>query len=124
MTLDEKIDYLGGADNFYIRAIKRLGLPAFRMADGPFGVRNVGPSTAYPAGIGLAASWDVALANRVGAMIGRDARARGVADHAGAGREHLPGADVRPELRVPGRGPVPGRRAWRSLTSRGCRRKG
>ena len=78
MTLDEKIDYLGGADGFYIRAVKRLGLPAFRMADGPFGVRNVGPSTAYPAGIGLAASWDVTLAHRVGAMIGRDARARGV----------------------------------------------
>src|SRR3954468_24289238 len=51
MTLEEKIDYLGGADGFYIRAVKRLGLPAFRMADGPFGVRNVGPSTAYPAGI-------------------------------------------------------------------------
>jgi beta-glucosidase len=79
MSLEEKIDYLGGADNFYIRAVKRLGLPALRMADGPFGVRNVGPSTAYPAGIGLAASWDVALANRVGAAIGRDARARGVA---------------------------------------------
>jgi beta-glucosidase len=78
MTLEEKIDYLGGAENFYVRAVKRLGLPAFRMADGPFGVRNVGPSTAYPAGIGLAASWDVALANRVGAAIGRDARARGV----------------------------------------------
>ena len=47
MTLEEKIDYLGGVDNFYIRALKRLGLPAFRMADGPFGVRNVGPSTTY-----------------------------------------------------------------------------
>ncbi len=79
MTLEEKVDYLGGQNGFYIRAIKRLGLPAFRMADGPFGVRNVGPSTAYPAGISLAASWDVALAERVGAMIGRDARARGVA---------------------------------------------
>jgi beta-glucosidase len=78
MTVEEKIDYLGGVDNFYIRAVKRLGLPAFRMADGPFGVRNVGPSTTYPAGIGLAASWDVKLAGRVGAMIGRDARARGV----------------------------------------------
>jgi beta-glucosidase len=79
MTLEEKIDYLGGADGFYIRAVPRLGLPAFRMADGPFGVRNAGPSTTYPAGIGLAASWDVGLTERVGAMIGRDARARGVA---------------------------------------------
>ncbi len=78
MTLDEKIDYLGGADAFYIRAIPRLGLPAFRMADGPFGVRNVGPSTAYAAGIALAASWDPPLAGAVGAAIGRDARARGV----------------------------------------------
>jgi len=78
MTLDEKIDYLGGVDTFYVRAVPRLGLPAFRMADGPFGVRNVGPSTAYAAGIALAASWDRDLANRVGVAIGRDARARGV----------------------------------------------
>jgi len=78
MTLDEKIDYLGGADGFYIRAVPRLGLPAFRMADGPFGVRNVGPSTTYAAGIALAASWNPALVAAVGAAIGHDARARGV----------------------------------------------
>jgi beta-glucosidase len=78
MTLEEKIDTISGVDSFYVRANKRLGLPALRMADGPFGVRNVGPSTAYAAGIALAASWDRDLANRVGAMIGRDARARGV----------------------------------------------
>jgi beta-glucosidase len=78
MTLEEKIDYLGGVDGFYIRAIERLGLPALKMADGPFGVRNYGPSTAFPAGIALAASWDKDLAQRMGAMIGRDARARGV----------------------------------------------
>jgi beta-glucosidase len=78
MTLEEKIDYIGGYNAFYVRAIKRLGLPALKMADGPIGVRNYGPSTAYAAGIGLAASWDTDLAGRVGAMIGRDARARGV----------------------------------------------
>jgi beta-glucosidase len=78
MTLEEKIDTIGGVDSFYVRANPRLGLPALRMADGPFGVRNVGPSTAYAAGIALGASWDRDLARRVGAMIGRDARARGV----------------------------------------------
>jgi beta-glucosidase len=78
MTLDEKLDYIGGDRSFYVRAVPRLGLPALRMADGPIGVRNYGPSTAYAAGIALAASWDVDLAGRVGAMIGRDARARGV----------------------------------------------
>jgi beta-glucosidase len=78
MTLEEKIDYIGGVDTFYVRAVPRLGLPAFRMTDGPFGVHKLGPSTAYPAGIGLAATWDPALAHAVGAAIGRDARARGV----------------------------------------------
>jgi beta-glucosidase len=42
------------------------------------GVRSWGPTTAYAAGIGLAASWDPALAQRVGSALGRDARARGV----------------------------------------------
>ncbi len=78
MTLDEKLDYIGGTDSFYVRANPRLHLPALRMADGPLGVRNVGPSTAYAAGIALAASFDTDLAGRVGAMLGRDARARGV----------------------------------------------
>jgi beta-glucosidase len=78
MTLEEKIDYIGGVDSFYVRAVPRLGLPALRMADGPLGVRNYGPSTAYAAGIALAASWDTDLAGRVGATIGHEARARGV----------------------------------------------
>jgi beta-glucosidase len=78
MTLDEKLDMIGGINGFYIRGNKRLGLPEFKMADGPIGVRNFGPSTAYAAGIALAASWDTDLARQVGAMIGKDARARGV----------------------------------------------
>src|SRR5205085_2557238 len=49
-------------------------------SDGPYGVRsNLGfPSTTYAIGIGLAASWDRDLAERVGAGIARDARARGI----------------------------------------------
>jgi beta-glucosidase len=78
MTLEEKIDLLGGVDGFFIRALPRLGLPRLKMADGPFGVRNYGPSTAMAAGIGLAATWNPALAERVGTEIGRDARAKGV----------------------------------------------
>jgi len=71
MTLDEKLDYIGGTGGFSIRAVPRLGLPELRMADGPLGVRNAGPSTAYAAGIALAAAWDVELASQVGAMLGR-----------------------------------------------------
>ena len=79
MTLEQKIDYIGGT-GFAIRAVPSLNLPAFEMSDGPYGTRsNAGfPSTTYAAGIGLAASWDRELAARVGAGIGRDARARGV----------------------------------------------
>src|SRR5579883_3247723 len=58
MTLDEKIDYIGGVRGFYVREIPRLNLPALKMSDGPIGVRNYGPSTTYAAGIGLAATWN------------------------------------------------------------------
>jgi beta-glucosidase len=78
MTLEEKLTIIGGINDFYIQAIPRLGLPALRMSDGPLGVHDYGPTTAYPAGILLAASWDTALARRVGESMGKDARARGV----------------------------------------------
>ncbi|MGA8152118.1 MAG: glycoside hydrolase family 3 C-terminal domain-containing protein [Terriglobales bacterium] len=77
LTLEQKIDLIGGVDKFYIRANQKIGLPRLRMADGPVGVRNYGPSTVF-GGIGLAATWDPELAQRIGAVIGQDARARGV----------------------------------------------
>src|SRR5579875_2742499 len=78
MTLEEKIDLLGGVDGYYVRGIPSLGLPRLKTADGPMGVRNYGPATAMPGGINLAATWDPALAEEVGQQIGRDARAKGV----------------------------------------------
>jgi len=79
MSLEEKIDYIGGT-GFAIRAMPKLHLPAFEMSDGPLGVRSNSrfPSTVYAAGIGLAATWNRELAERVGEGIGRDARARGI----------------------------------------------
>ena len=78
MTLQEKIELLGGIDGFYTQALPSLNVPRFKMADGPMGVRNFGPATAMAAGINLAATWDAALARQVGAQIGRDARGKGV----------------------------------------------
>lgn len=78
MTLEEKLMLIGGINDFYTQAIPRLGIPQFRMSDGPLGVHDYGPTTAYPAGIALAASWDTDLAKRVGESMGKDARARGV----------------------------------------------
>jgi beta-glucosidase len=79
LTLEQKIDLLGGVDDFYTLALPQIGLPRLKMSDGPLGVRSDGPATAMPGGIALAATWDTALANKVGGQIGRDARARG--DH-------------------------------------------
>lgn len=76
MTLEEKIDLLGGVDLFYVRGIPRLQIPRVGTADGPYGVRNEGPSTVMAGGISLAASWDPGLAQRVGQEIGRDALAK------------------------------------------------
>lgn len=78
MTLEEKIDLLGGVDSFFIRSIPRIGFPKLKMADGPIGVRNYGPATAMAGGIALAATWNPSLAERVGTELGRDARAKGV----------------------------------------------
>ncbi|SFK39348.1 glycoside hydrolase family 3 C-terminal domain-containing protein [Rhodanobacter glycinis] len=78
LTLEQKVALLGGADGFDVRAEPSIGLPALGMSDGPYGVRMGGKSTAYAAGIALAASWDPALAQRVGAAMGRDARARDI----------------------------------------------
>lgn len=78
LTLKDKINLIGGDEGMYIRAVPSIDLPHLRMSDGPVGVRTWGPSTAYTAGIALAASWDPELAERVGRGLGEDARARGV----------------------------------------------
>ena len=78
LTVEEKIRLLGGYHDFYTQGIERLGVPSFEMTDGPQGVRRSAPSTAYTANVALAASWDTALAQKVGTSYGRDARARGI----------------------------------------------
>ena len=79
MTLEEKIDYLGGdKDGFSIRAIPRLGIPQVKMADGPQGMRNNVKSTLYPCGILSAASWNRNLVHRLGNCLGEDFHAYGI----------------------------------------------
>ncbi len=69
---------IGGVNTFFTHPFPALGIPSLKMSDGPLGVHDYGPTAAYPGGIALAASWDVDLARRVGDMMGKDARARGV----------------------------------------------
>jgi beta-glucosidase len=78
MTLDEKLEIIGGINDLHTLPIPRLGIPSLRMSDGTMGVHDYGLTTAYPAGIALAASWDVGLAERFGVAMGKDARAHGV----------------------------------------------
>ncbi|MBV8898960.1 MAG: glycoside hydrolase family 3 C-terminal domain-containing protein [Verrucomicrobia bacterium] len=78
MTLEEKLDYLGGMNSMSIRPVPRLGIPEIRMSDGPVGVRQSKPSTRYPAGVALAATWQPELARAEGVAMGRDCRARGI----------------------------------------------
>jgi beta-glucosidase len=77
MTTDEKISLIGGDTPFRTHAISRLGLPYLQMIDGPVGAHIPAPTIAYAAGIGLAATWDSELAERLGRELGRDARSRG-----------------------------------------------
>ena len=56
MTLEEKITLIGGINDFYTHPIPRLGIPSLRMSDGPIGVHDYGLTTAYPAGIAVAAT--------------------------------------------------------------------
>ena len=85
MTLDEKIDLIGGQNPFRMHGVERLHIPALQMADGPVGAHIPAPTIAYAGGIGLAASWDRQLANDIGVQLGRDTRSRGGAFLLGPG---------------------------------------
>lgn len=75
MTLQEKIDMLGGT-GFATKAIPRLGIPPLKMDDGPLGVRW-GRSTAFPAATCMAASFDTAMIYQVGRAIAQEVKGKG-----------------------------------------------
>jgi len=98
LTLDEKIALLHGvgmptdepvtpenaASNRgvgYVVGVPRLGIPGIDMSDAAYGVRSSGSngrySTALPANVAAAASWDPEAAFTYGALIGRELRAQG-----------------------------------------------
>jgi beta-glucosidase len=98
MTVDEKIALLHGVgmptddpitpENApsnrgvgYTVGVPRLGIPGIDMSDAAYGVRSSGVngrySTALPANVAAAASWDPDAAYEYGALIGRELRAQG-----------------------------------------------
>jgi len=78
MTLEEKINYINGVNWMYLKPIERLGIPMLKMTDGPTGTNTHGKSTAYPASVMSAATWDTDLSYKLGVALGRDCRSRNV----------------------------------------------
>jgi beta-glucosidase len=78
LSLEQKIELLGGVDSMFTHASPAIELPRFKMSDASVGVRTWGPTTAYAGGVALAASWDPELARKIGESLGRDARSRNV----------------------------------------------
>lgn len=75
MTLEEKIDMLGGT-GFETKAIERLGIPPLNMSDGPLGVRWDN-STALPSGILLGATWNPDIVTEFGKVLATETKAKG-----------------------------------------------
>ncbi|MGV8858215.1 beta-glucosidase [Rhodoglobus sp.] len=70
------IPALLGRRPFVAGAVSRLGIPGIRFSDGARGV-VIGAATAFPVTMARAATWDPALEERVGVVIGAETRARG-----------------------------------------------
>lgn len=71
-----------GRDFWHTNPVHRLGVPAIRVSDGPNGVRgttfvNGVPAACFPCGTGLAATWDTELIKSGGALMGKEAIAKG-----------------------------------------------
>lgn len=82
MTLEEKISMLAGADLWHSVAVERLGIPQFKVTDGPNGARGAGgsmssPSVATPVGIALGATWNPDLVEKVGNVLADELEAKG-----------------------------------------------
>lgn len=84
MTLEEKASLCSGLDFWYLKGIKRLGVPSIIVADGPHGLRKqvgdsdqVGlsesaPATCFPTASALAVTWNRDLIYQVGEALGEE----------------------------------------------------
>jgi beta-glucosidase len=84
MTLEEKVLQMHGTglamhDGLWTsHGVERLGIPGYRMVDGPRGVSEAtGPATAFPVAAARGATWNVALERDIGEAIGLEVAAKG-----------------------------------------------
>jgi len=81
LTLDEKIKLLSGRKIFQVPPIKRLGVPAFKMTDGPKGVGTgviLGKRMSYfPIPLCRTATWNPKLSEKFGIAVAEEVRDAG-----------------------------------------------
>jgi len=92
MTLDEKIEMIGGHNSFFTKGFEKYKIPAFYLSDATQGVHirknldsTIQKSTAFPCPLALTATWNPSLANRYAKSIGEECRANNVAVLLGPG---------------------------------------
>src|SRR3954471_13199458 len=83
LSLEEKVRLFVDACLWSATAVPHLGRRAMHVSDGPAGVRGISDSadetsSSFPAPSALAATWDVDLADEVGAVFAAEARRHGV----------------------------------------------
>ena len=83
MTLEEKVSILSGEDFWSVPAVERLGIGKLRVTDGPNGARGSGSliggvkSASFPVGIAIGATWNVPLAEEIGAALADEVKSKG-----------------------------------------------
>jgi len=95
LSVADKAALCLGSDLWHTAAIEAAGIGAVTLSDGPHGLRRppdggsglLGsvPATCFPTGSALGRSWDPDLVREVGAALGAEARAQGVAVVLGPG---------------------------------------
>ena len=82
LSLEEIASFLAGVDDWHFRGVPRLNVPSIFVADCGHGVTLCGarssPATCFPTGIGMASTWNEALMEKAGAVIGRESRSLGL----------------------------------------------
>ena len=90
LTLEEKAALLQGWTTWTTREVKRLGIPAIFLSDGPHGLRKQAgagdhlglnasvPATCFPTAASMANTWNTDLGEELGRALGEEAAANDV----------------------------------------------
>ena len=97
LTLEQKAELLSGQGPWRTHPYPEAGIGSIFLGDGPHGIRREVvedyskgipesiPATCFPPAVAIGSSWDSEVAERLGAALGREARAAGVAVLLGPG---------------------------------------